>query len=96
MVLSFNVGNGLQAVFLVGRFNVTDAGTMVGSAFNVSRLLEAPLFRKEEVQELIGQFEKELPKFNLDPAIAADIYRLTGGMCSLASPCWALRQTLVS
>lgn len=71
----------LQAVFLVGRFNVTDAGTMVGSPFNVSRLLEAPLFSKGQVQELIGQFEKELSNLTLDPAIAADIFRLTQGAC---------------
>lgn len=72
-------------MFLVGRFNVTDAGTMVGSPFNVSRLLEAPLFSKEQVQELFGQFEKELSNFNLDPAIAADIYRLTAGMIKIFS-----------
>lgn len=74
----------MQAVFLVGRFNVTDAATLVGSPFNVSRVLEAPLFRKDQVQELIAQFEKELSNFALDPAIAADIFRLTQGACEVA------------
>lgn len=68
----------MQAVFLVGRFNVTKLHTTVGSPFNVATPLAAPLFSKEEVQVLFAQFAEER-SIKLAPAVVDDIYRQTCG-----------------
>jgi hypothetical protein len=72
----------IQAVFLVGRFNVTNLHTTIGSPFNVATLLPAPLWTKPEVEALFNDYAKER-SVNLAPELINEIHRLTNGACFL-------------
>ena len=74
--------NPLQSLILVGVSNISEVLTDKVSPFNIADSIEMPYFTKEEVFDLIGQYEEEEKQF-FEEEVKEKIYYNTAGQPGL-------------